>query len=164
MTIADRITTERKSAGGSLLSKLRLAVLERDAKPWTIGHLAGFDLTASAYRSRMRGGIVPCLILERTSYAQEIEVGDDLTALGLVARLEHALDRFEEELVIEARRRDDAIARLRGYEPRLGEAFPLQGELDDKLERMAALEADLAKTESVIAGDDPGSRTAALAA
>ena len=29
---------------------------------------------------------------------------------------------------------------------------------------MAALEADLAKTESVIAGDDPGSRQAALAA
>ena len=164
MTIGNRTTNERKTAGGSVLSKLRLAVLERDRRPWRIGQFAGFDLTGTAYGSTMRGQTVPTLLLERTGYAQEIEVADDLTALGLIARLEHALDRFEEELVIEARRRDDAIVRLRGYEPRLGEAFPLQGELDDKLERMAALEADLSNTESVIAGDDPGSRQTAIAA
>ena len=43
----------------------------------------------------------------------------------------------------------DATRRLAGYEPRLGEAFPLQGELYEKLARMAELEADLAKTEGV---------------
>ena len=78
-----------------------------------------------------------------------IEIGDDLTALGLIARLEHALDRFEAELEEQQRRRTDAMARLKGYEPRLGEPFPLQGELDDKLGRMAELTADLAKTEGV---------------
>ena len=164
MTIGDRTTAERKSAGGSLLSKLRLAVLEHDTKPWTIGHFAGFDLTTLAHRSAMHDGLMPLLILERTNHEQEITVDDELTALGLIARLEHALDRFEDELVIETRRQDEAMARLRGYEPRLGEPFPLQAELDDKLERMAALEADLAKTESVIADDDPGSRVTAIAA
>jgi hypothetical protein len=41
------------------------------------------------------------------------------------------------------RREQDACARLGGYEARLGEPFPLQDELDDKLARMAQLEADL---------------------
>ena len=80
---------------------------------------------------------------------------DDLTALGLIARLEYVLDRFEADLEEQARRKADAIARLAGYEPRLGEPFPLQGELDDKLDRMAALEADLARTESVTASEQP---------
>ncbi len=34
-------------------------------------------------------------------------------------------------------------------EPRLGETFPLQGELDDKLAQLAEIEADLAGTEGV---------------
>ena len=64
--------------------------------------------------------------------------------MGLVARLEHALERFEAERDEQIRREHDATARLAGYEVRLGEPFPLQGELDDKLAKMAQLEADLA--------------------
>jgi hypothetical protein len=52
----------------------------------------------------------------------------------------------------QARRAADAAQRLVGYEPRLGEVFPLQVELDEKLARMAELEADLAKTESIGGG------------
>ena len=72
----------------------------------------------------------------RSGADHPIEVSDDLSPLGLIARLEHALDRFETELEEQQRRKMDAIARLNGYEPRLGEPFPLQGELDDKLARM----------------------------
>jgi hypothetical protein len=64
--------------------------------------------------------------------------------MGLIARLEHALERFEAEREEQTRREQDASARLAGYETRLGEPFPLQSELDDKLARMAQLEADLA--------------------
>ena len=60
------------------------------------------------------------------------------------------LDHFEDEIEDHARRRADADSRLAGYKPRLGEAFPLQGELDDKLARMADLEADLATTEGAM--------------
>jgi hypothetical protein len=38
---------------------------------------------------------------------------------------------------------------LTGYEPRLGETFPLQGELDDRLAQLADIEADLARPEEV---------------
>ena len=74
---------------------------------------------------------------------------------GLLARLEHVIDRMETELEEQRRRVTDAKARLAGYEPRLGEAFPLQGELDAKLAQLAAIEADLAATEGTGGEADP---------
>jgi hypothetical protein len=81
-------------------------------------------------------------------------VQDDLTALGLISRLEYVLDRFESDIEEQTRRAVDAGQRLAGYEPRLGEVFPLQAELDDKLSRMADLEADLARTEGIAGKPD----------
>jgi D-serine dehydratase len=57
---------------------------------------------------------------------------------------------METELGEQRRRVTDAKARLAGYAPRLGEAFPLQGELDAKLAQLAEIEADLAGTEGVV--------------
>jgi hypothetical protein len=155
MIIGERTVTERKIAGASLLSKLRMALLERDPRAWTIGSIGGFDLTAAIRRDFIGREVVPVLVVQRTEYEQTITVQDDLTALGLIARLEHALDHFEEDLETQVRQRADAIARLAGYEPRLGETFPLQGELDEKLARLAEIEADLANTDSILADDQP---------
>jgi N12 class adenine-specific DNA methylase len=155
MTIGDRTATERKIAGASLLSRLRMAVLERDTRDWLIGRIGGFDLVGSIRRDFAGRELVPTLLMQRTDYDQPIAVQDDLTALGLIARLEHALDHFEEDLETQVRLRDDAIARLAGYEPRLGETFHLQGELDEKLARLAEIEADLANTDSILADDRP---------
>ena len=158
MEIAERTFTERKPAGASLLSKVRLAMLERDVRRWKIGAIAGFDVTCQVVRDRRHSGVAAMLIVERTDQQQAVEVEDDLTALGLIARLEYLLDRFEAELEDQTRRRAHAISRLRGYEPRLGETFALQAELDDKRACMTALEADLASTQSVLTGDDPDAR------
>jgi N12 class adenine-specific DNA methylase/predicted RNA methylase len=155
MIVGERTVTERKIAGASLLSKLRMALLERDARAWRIGSIGGFDLTAAIRRDFIGREVVPVLVMQRTEYEQTITVQDDLTALGLIARLEHALDHFEEDLETQVRLRDDAIARLAGYEPRLGETFHLQGELDEKLARLAEIEADLANTDSILAEDRP---------
>ncbi len=145
MEIADRTTTEPKVAGASLLSKIRMAILERDARDWVIGRIAGFDLTCSVSRNLAGGPFSGHLVLHRTDYVQVIDVRDDLTALGLIARLEYVLDRFGADIEEQTRRAVDPVQRLAGYEPRLGEVFPLQAELDEKLARMAELEADLAK-------------------
>ena len=56
---------------------------------------------------------------------------------------------MEADLEEHRRRVIDAKARLAGYEPRLGETFPLQGELDDRLAQLAGIEADLARPEEV---------------
>ena len=155
MIIGERTVSERKIGGASLRSKLRMAMLERDAREWTIGSIGGFDLTATIRRDFIGRELVPALVIQRTEYEQTIAVQDDVTALGLIARLEHALDHFEEDLETQVRQRADAVARLAGYEPRLGETFALQGELDEKLARMAEIEADLAKTDSILADDQP---------
>ena len=148
-----RALDDRRTAGALLLSKLRLAMRERAREEWRIGRLGGFDLTARVGRG-LGGGlggtsVSASLTVERTGYEQEVEVGEELTAAGLIARLEHLLDRFEAELEGHAARSADAARRLAGYETRLGEPFALQGELDERLARMAALDADLAGTAGI---------------
>ena len=156
MEVAGRPFRERRSAGAALLSRVRMAALERDTRDWTIGHIGGFDLTCRVRPSLGGQAGAAALILQRTDYEHPVDVQDDLTALGLIARLEYVLDHFESDIEDHVRRRSDAATRLAGYEPRLGEAFPLQGELDEKLARMAELEADLAKTEGITAEDEAG--------
>jgi hypothetical protein len=150
MEVEGRTITQRKAAGAALLTKMRLAARERAERTWTVGRIGGFDLTCDVRPGRPDARLEPSLALERTEFAQAIAIDDETTPVGIVARLEHALDRLETELEEQRRRGADAKARLAGYEPRLGEAFPLQGELDAKLAQLADIEADLASTESVV--------------
>ena len=87
--------------------------------------------------------------------SQSIDLDTETTAIGIIARLEHAIDRMDLESGEQRRRVGDAKARLAGYQPRLGEVFPLQGELDDRLAQLADIEADLASTEGVGADNHP---------
>nr|WP_294506281.1 helicase-related protein [uncultured Rhodopila sp.] len=147
--IEGRTISQRKTAGASLLTKIRLAARDRIERRWTVGRIGGFDLTCDIRRGRSDERWKPELALERTDGPQPIEIDGETTAAGLIARLEHALDRMEAEREEHRRRFADAKSRLAGYEPRLGEAFPMQGELDAKLDRIAEIEADLAATEGV---------------
>ena len=163
MIIGGRTITERKVAGASLLSKLRMAVA--GARHARLDHRPDRRLRPDRQRPAQplgrRAGPRRWSCSARTT-SRRSRVQDDLTALGLIARLEYVLDHFEADLEKQTRRAADAVARLAGYEPRLGETFPLQGELDEKLARMAELEADLAKTESIIADDSPICRSPGL--
>jgi len=143
MQLGGKVRTDRKSAGSSLLSRLRLTERNREKGSWALGAIGGFEIKASGeplgekhYRLEVW--------LERHGYEQEIRLESDLTALGLIARLEYQLDRFEAELADYRRRVTEAEQRLPGYRRRVGEAFALQEELDAKTAELAALEADLA--------------------
>jgi hypothetical protein len=114
-----------------------------------VGRIGGFDLTCDIHPGGPDGRPRPDLMLERTDFPQSIGLDGEITAVGLIARLEHALDRMEADRDEHTRRAAGAKTRLAGYDPRLGEAFPLQGELDDKLAQLAAIEADLANTEGI---------------
>jgi N12 class adenine-specific DNA methylase len=148
MAVEGRMITVRKAAGAALLTKIRLAARERTVRTWTVGRIGGFDLTGDIRAGRRDARQEPDLTLERTNFSQPIDIDGETTAVGIVARLEHALGRMETDLEEHRRRVTDAKARLAGYEPRLGEAFPLQSELAGKLERLAAIEANLAGTEN----------------
>ena len=62
-----------------------------------MGQIGGFDLRAQG-KSYGKSHYRMDLWLERTGYEQEVELSDDLTALGLISRLEYMLDRFEADL------------------------------------------------------------------
>lgn len=161
MMIEGCSVTQRKLAGASLVTKVRLAARERAARHWTVGQIGGFDLTCATRPGERDGRLVPFLFLERTDFAQPIHLDADTTAAGLIARLEHILDRMESETDEQRRRVLDAKARLTGYEPRLGEPFPLQGELDAKLAQLAAIEAVLAGANGVTDAGRPAPHKAA---
>lgn len=156
MEVEGRTITQRKAAGSALLTKVRLALRERSGRRWTVGRIGGFDLVCDIRPGGPDGRLEPTLTLERTDLSQPISLDRETTAAGIIARLEHALDRMEGELEEQRRRTAEAKARLAGYEPRLDKAFPLQGELDGKRALLAGIEADLAGTDS----GDNGSRLA----
>ena len=107
MEVEGRTLAERKVAGDTLLTRLRLAARERQSREWAIGRFAGFELTGGVQRGRT-GQFEAALILRRTGYEQEITLEDDLTPLGLIARLEHMLDHLEADLAEQQRRARDA--------------------------------------------------------
>ena len=47
MEVEGRTFTQRKAAGASLLTKVRLAARERAERSWTVGRIGGFDLTCA---------------------------------------------------------------------------------------------------------------------
>jgi N12 class adenine-specific DNA methylase len=161
--IEGRTITQRKAAGAALLTKVRLAARERTERSWRVGHIGGFDLTCNTQFGRHDARLEPDLTLERTDFPQSIGIDSETMPVGLIARLEHALDRMDTELEEQRRRAANAKARLVGFEPRLGETFPLQGELDAKLALLAGIEADLAGTGGVDK-ETPSAQPRAIAA
>jgi len=142
MEVAGKVHTERKVAGASLLSRIRIMERKREQGAWTLGRIGGFEVKAAGdpyglieYRQEVW--------LDRHGYEQSIQLDGDLTALGLVARLEYQLDRFEADLAEHRRKVAEAEGRLPGYQRRLGEGFGLQEELDAKRAELVALEVDL---------------------
>ena len=145
MKVGGKQTAERRIAGASLLSRIRILAEEQETGQWTLARIGGFDIKAEG-RSWGVGFHKLEVWLDRTGYEQELEIEEDLTAMGLVSRLEYLLDRFEVNLAEHRRRITEAEARVSGYQRRLGEAFAYEGELDAKQAELDAIEADLAAT------------------
>ena len=146
MRVGAKTISERKTAGGSLLSRLRLIERNREEGTWTMGAIGGFEIKAQGRLHEHDQHSLEAW-LERTNCEQGIELSPDLTALGLIARLEYMVERFEVELTKQRRRITDAEQRLPGYRQRQGQAFALQDELTAKRDELAELEADLAAND-----------------
>ena len=142
MTIQDRRYTERKAAGGALLRLIAEAGWG-DKKDTTIGSIGGFDLSIGLSRDlRMR--VTEAVLILQCDNRQRIELPDEPTPLGVIARLESALDRFENDQREQEERHAAARNRLADYEPRIGEAFEFEAELLAKRAEHDRIEVDLA--------------------
>ena len=154
MTVDGASHTERAKAGSALLKLLRNLDVRGQDGEWEVGRIGGFALTATLQGGRRARDVEIELMLERVGGAQGIGVPPELTALGMVSRLEHALDRFDAELAEARRSLVEHGRRLTDYEPRVGGAFALAGELAARQAELAALEEGLAATAKDEAGDD----------
>ncbi|MHB0726458.1 DEAD/DEAH box helicase family protein [Roseomonas mucosa] len=148
LTAGEKVFDDRKTAGASLLSRIRLTERARQEGQWTLGTLGGFEIKMEG-KSRFKGESYDLEVwIERTGTEQAVRLDGDLTPMGLISRLEYALDRFEVELAEERRALAEAEARLPGYERRLGEPFALEAELEAKAAELKALEANLASNDN----------------
>jgi len=99
------------------------------------------------------------IVIQRNHYRDNVEMPDEPTALGVIARLESALGRFEAQREECEKRLADATRRLADYEPRLGQPFDLAGDLDAKRDKLKAIYQALARKPE----DEAASNAPALA-
>ncbi len=153
MTLGDQIVAERKNAGASILSQVRTAMVDQQAGERLLGRIGGFELVMEVkrYGKAIHNGSVR---LELTGRDVEIGIGDEVGPLGLIARLENALDGLEREKLDQQRTLKAAEQRLPAYEQRLGGEFEFADELDGKLAELAELEKGLAATTAAKDEDD----------
>jgi hypothetical protein len=142
MTVSEQRFTERKAAGQALTAAIRKM---KPKKPGSVAPLAAIGGFAILARATYLGDIE--LRLDRALKPSDgIDLGKDITPLGLVSRLESALGRFEVELAEERRTAAEISNWLPGFKARLGDVFPHEAELAEKHAEMAELDASLAAT------------------
>jgi hypothetical protein len=146
MTVNGRSYTERTKAGGALLNLLRNLDVEQKEGNWVLASIGGFRVSGQMRKTWRRKELQVDVVLDRTGEDSEIPFSTELTALGLISRLEHALDHFEAELAEQRRAVIENTRRIADYQPRLGGAFVLAAELAAKQADLAALEVSLATT------------------
>ncbi len=139
MTCEGHTITDRRKGGTMLLSHLHGAKTANEHA----GHIGGFDL--SAVIDKRWGERETLLVIERNGGGHEFRISEDMTPLGLISRIEHHLERLEDELAEQQRRADEAARRQAGYEEIGKQPFPLQSELDGKEAELAELNRQLAQ-------------------
>jgi len=152
MEVGGKPASERRVAGASLLSRIRILDLERSVGRWTLARIGGFAVKAEG---RSWGTVAAYRLdvwLDRTGHEQQVAIDDELTPLGLVNRLEYMLDRFEVDLTEHRRRNGEAETQVSGYTRRLDEAFAYEDELSAKQAELDAIEVSLAATSKDDAG------------
>jgi N12 class adenine-specific DNA methylase/adenine-specific DNA methylase len=143
MTVTGNAFAERKLAGRALMKEILTFVQLQQEGDTVIAEIGGFDLAFSGERFG-RDGYRYTTVLKRTGADYEIDFPVTVTPLGAIARLEHALSNFEDEQDNYRRRLEDARRRVASYQPRIGETFAFEAELELKRQQLADLEADLA--------------------
>lgn len=148
MDVEGKRFVERKEAGASLLKAIRHREFEGKDGDWILARIGGFDFLLTT--STLRGARFPSveLALQRTGFPTEISYSQDLTALGIVSRLEYCLGRFEVELAEQKRIVEEAAERLPAYRERLGKEFAYEADLAAKRNELDCIDAALAANAS----------------
>jgi N12 class adenine-specific DNA methylase/adenine-specific DNA methylase len=154
MEVNGKSFVERKPAGRALMTEILTLVQLCQEEAHVIASIGGFDLEFEGRRVALEGFRYTTM-LKRTGARYEVDLSMTVTPLGAISRLEHALSNFENERQDYRRRLIEGEKRLAAYQPRLGEAFAYDGELELKRGELAEIETSLAASS-----DKPGNANA----
>jgi N12 class adenine-specific DNA methylase/predicted RNA methylase len=145
LTLSDRHFTERKAAGAAILT----AIMEAGWNDTSTiaGEFAGFKFAIKLHRSRNLVLASAEFVIQRHNTRERLDIPENPTPLGIIARLESYFGRFDAELEEAQMRVAEGTRRVADYEPRLGQLFDLQGELDAKLGELREIDIALAETK-----------------
>ena len=146
MEVNGKQTAERRLAGNSLLSRVRILAKERETGEWTLARLGGFEVKAEGRHWSAVAGYQLSVWLDRTGYEQEAEIRGRPDAPGSdrparIPRSTASKWTWPSTGDASPRRRPASPATRSG----LGGGVRLPGELDAKQAELDAIEADLAK-------------------
>ncbi|MBB4189023.1 N12 class adenine-specific DNA methylase/adenine-specific DNA methylase [Sinorhizobium terangae] len=144
MTVADQHYDERKVAGRGLMKEILMLVQLQKEGAVPIASIGGFDLVFEGERFGKADNYHYQTVLQRTGATQEIDLAVTVTPLRAIARLEHALNGFEEEREHHRQRLEEARRRLSSYRSREGGSFAFAGELAEKRRRLREVDEALA--------------------
>lgn len=142
MIVGTTTFKERKEAGTAVMNKFAALLAAGRDTTAQIGTLGGFDISAEARRTWGRQSALR-LVIHRTGYNTEIDATDSSSPHGLILKLEHQIEHFKKELDAFKNRLGQGKSELAGYQPRLGEPFAYDQELDAKCSELAAIDAEL---------------------
>lgn len=135
--------TERPDAGSVLCTELVTLAHMNFVGEKNIASIGGFDLVFNGGQHRS-GGYEYETVFTRAAKDLAVDLPLTVTPKGAIARLEHALCSFEDELAATLARKAEAERKLASYRGRAAEMFPLEAELNLKLAELEALDRELA--------------------
>jgi N12 class adenine-specific DNA methylase len=144
MTVAEKRYDERKLAGRALMTEI-LTLLQMQQEGQTpIASIGGFTVVFDGERTG-RDGFRYATLLMRAGVSDEVDLPVTVTPLGSVARLEHALEGFDDERERFRAKQKDAERRLESYRGRQATPFAFAEELASKRRQLAEVEASLSR-------------------
>ena len=132
----------------ALLAAIKTAIGERAQSKLRLAEFRGFAIRFEPETSYASGKVVYDVALARAGYDRETGINLGFTAERAIVRLEEMLAGFEAEIATLRQRIADETRRLQEFEARIGQEFPLAGELTLKRDELAAIDADLAATKA----------------
>ena len=147
MEVAGRHYAERKAAGAALLHGAAAADPPAASPAGTSWRRSAASRSSAIRASPASAATASAADPAAHRLRAGVDLDADLTPLGLIARLEHQLDRLEAELLEQHRRREENERRLADYLPRQGQPFPSRPSSTTSSTPWQQLDAELAADE-----------------